>query len=113
MNQQHNTSFSENIFKIIIGILFAVGLFDVIYSFTGSYARYGILYPAAHVLLNIVLFLALSFIWPKERWAAWLFLSIVIMHLLLDLYVGAFSYIKLILLLPAVYFLMKTKEYKV
>ena len=109
MNQQHNTIVSENIFKIIIGILFAIGLFDVIYSFTGSYARHGILYPAAHVLLNILLFLALSFIWSKERWAAWLFFSIVITHLALDLYVDAFSYLKLILLLPAIYFLFRIK----
>lgn len=112
MSHQYNTNLSENIFKITIGILFAIGLFDVVYSFTGSYARYGLLYPAAHVLLNIVLFLALSFIWSKERWAAWLFLSIVITHLALDLYVDAFSYLKLILLLPAVYFLIITKEYK-
>ncbi|MFN5422622.1 MAG: hypothetical protein ACK5AO_05095 [bacterium] len=109
MSQQPTQPISETIFQILVGILFAIGLFDVVYSFTGSYARYGLLYPAAHVLLNIVLFLALSFIWSKERWAAWLFFSIVIIYLLLDLYVGAFSYLKLILLLPSVYFLVKIK----
>lgn len=109
MNQQQYSAVSENIFKALVGILCAIGLFDVVYSFTGNYARYGLLYPAAHVLLNIVLFLALSFIWSKERWAAWLFLSIVIVHLALDLYVDAFSYLKLILLLPAFYFLIRIK----
>ena len=109
MSQKPSQAISETIFQILIGTLFAIGLFDVVYSFTGSYARYGILYPAAHVLLNIVLFLALSFIWSKERWSAWLFLSMVILHIGLDIYTGAFSYLKLILLLPSVYFLLKIK----
>jgi hypothetical protein len=109
MNQQTSSSISENIFKGIIGILIAIGLFDVIYSFAGSYANYGLLYPSAHVLLTIFLFLALSFIWVKERWAVWLFLAIVLAHLGLDFFVGAFSFLKLVLLLPAFYFLAKIK----
>lgn len=94
---------------ILLGALFALGLFDLVYSFTGSYSVFGILYPAAHALLNIILFLALSFIWSKERWAAWLFLGIVVAHLGLDLAVGAFEFFKLILFLPAIYFLIKIK----
>lgn len=107
MTENNKSALSENIFKILIGVMFAIGLADVVYSFTGTYARYGLLYPSAHVLLNIILFLALSFIWSKEKWAAWLFLSIVLVHLGLDLFVGAFSYLKLVLLLPAFYFLTK------
>jgi hypothetical protein len=96
-------------FMILLGALFALGLFDLVYSFTGAYSVFGILYPAAHALLNIILFLALSFIWSKERWAAWLFLGIVVAHLGLDLAVGAFEFFKLILFLPAIYFLIKIK----
>lgn len=94
---------------ILVGCLFALGLFDIAYSFTGAYARFGILYPSAHALLNIILFLALSFIWSKEKWAVWLFLGIVLSHIGLDLFVGAFQYIKLLLLLPAFYFIFKVK----
>lgn len=96
-------------FIILLGSLFALGLFDLVYSFTGAYAQFGILYPAAHALLNIILFLALSFIWSKEKWAAWLFLGIVVAHMGLDLFVGAFEFFKLILFLPAIYFLVKLK----
>jgi len=94
---------------ILLGSLFALGLVDLVYSFTGSYAIHGILYPAAHALLNIILFLALSFIWSKEKWAAWLFLGIVVAHMGLDLAVGAFQFFKLFLFLPAIYFLIKLK----
>lgn len=94
---------------ILLGCLFALGLFDLVYSFTGVYAIFGILYPSAHALLNIILFLALSFIWSKEKWAAWLFLGIVVAHMGLDVAVGAFALYKLMLFLPAIYFLIKLK----
>jgi len=94
---------------ILLGCLFALGLFDLVYSFTGAYAIFGILYPSAHALLNIILFLALSFIWSKEKWAAWLFLGIVVAHMGLDVAVGAFALYKLMLFLPAIYFLIKLK----
>lgn len=92
-------------FGVLIGVLFALGIFDIIYSFMGYYARWGVLYPAFHVLLNIALFLALSLIWSAEKWASWLFLAIVAAHLGLDLAVGAFAFWKLALVLPALYFL--------
>lgn len=99
----------EIIFNIILGILFALGIFDVLYSFTGAYAHLGLLYTAAHVFLNIILFLALSFIGSKEKWALWLFLGVILAHVALDFYVGAFDYLKLLLLLPFIYFLVKLK----
>jgi hypothetical protein len=109
MTNQPKTENKNIFFMILLGSLFALGLFDLIYSFTGAYAIFGILYPAAHALLNIILFLALSFIWSKEKWAAWLFLGIVVAHMGLDLAVGAFEFFKLILLVPAIYFLIKLK----
>jgi hypothetical protein len=109
MTQESKTAKKEYFFMVLLGCLFALGLFDLVYSFTGAYAIFGILYPSAHALLNIILFLALSFIWSKEKWAAWLFLGIVVAHMGLDLAVGAFEFFKLILFLPAIYFLIKLK----
>jgi hypothetical protein len=109
MTDPSKTAKKEYFFMILLGCLFALGLFDLVYSFTGAYAIFGILYPSAHALLNIILFLALSFIWSKEKWAAWLFLGIVVAHMGLDLAVGAFEFFKLILFVPAIYFLIKLK----
>ena len=109
MTHKSKSANKEYFFMILLGCLFALGLFDLVYSFTGAYAIFGILYPSAHALLNIILFLALSFIWSKEKWAAWLFLGIVLAHMGLDFAVGAFEFFKLMLFLPAIYFLIKLK----
>ena len=49
------------LFNLFIAVLSVLGLFDIIYTFTGASAQLGILYPSAHVLLNIVGFVAISF----------------------------------------------------
>lgn len=105
MNNLNVTFTKELFFKVLIAVLFGLGLFDLLYSFTGAYAIYGLLYPAAHVLLHIILFLSLSFIWSKEKWALYLFAAIVLLHLLLDLYVGAFQIVKLLLFVPLILFI--------
>ncbi len=97
---------STLLFNGFIATLSLLGLYDIIYTFTGVSAQLGLLYPAAHVLLNIIGFVAISFIWSNEKWAAWLFLGVVIAHLTLDLAVGGFQLWKLILLLPALFFLL-------
>ena len=94
----------RNIIGILIGVLFVLGLFDILYTFAGFHAQYGILYPAAHVLLNVLLFVSISFIWSKEKWAVYLFLSILACHYGLDLYVGAFQFWKFALLIPGLLF---------
>lgn len=94
----------ELLFNIFIAVLSVLGLFDIIYTFTGATAQLGILYPSGHVLLNIVGFVAISFIWSREKWANWLFLGVVAAHLGLDLLVGGFVLYKLLLLIPAIYF---------
>ncbi|MFN6375626.1 MAG: hypothetical protein ACK4YD_10690 [Chitinophagia bacterium] len=93
-------SAERNIVGILIGVLFVLGLFDILYTFAGFHAQYGLLYPAAHMLLNVLLFVSISFIWSKEKWALFLFLGILICHFGLDIYVGAFQLWKLLLLLP-------------
>ena len=97
---------SSLLFNSFIALLSFLGLYDIIYTFTGASAQLGILYPAAHVLLNIIGFVAISFIWSNEKWASWLFLGVVLAHLGLDLLVGGFQTWKLILLVPALFFLL-------
>jgi hypothetical protein len=97
-------SVERNMVGTLIGILFALGLFDILYTFAGFHAQYGLLYPAAHVLLNVLLFVSISFIWSKEKWAVFLFTGILVGHFALDLYVGAFQLWKLLLLIPALLF---------
>jgi hypothetical protein len=94
----------ELVFNVFIALLSVLGLFDIIYTFTGVSAQLGVLYPSAHVLLNILGFVAISFIWSREKWANWLFLGVILAHLGLDLIVGGFQPIKLLLLIPAIFF---------
>lgn len=110
MDNPKQASNSKTFLGVVIALLLVLGLFDLMYTFTGVYAPFGLLYPAAHGLLNILLFLALSFIWSGERWAAWLFLGIVLAHLGLDLFAGRDEYFKLLLLIPGVYFLLTLRK---
>lgn len=101
---------NQIVFKTLIGVLFALGIFDILYSFTGAYALFGLLYPAAHVLLTIIMFLSLSFIWYRERWALFLLASVILAGLLLDLSVGNFQLLRLLLFLPLSVFIFLWKR---
>lgn len=90
---------------VTVYLLFAAGIFQIIYSFTGATAEYGRFYPAAQVLLIIVIFAALSGILSMEKWGAWLFLAAVGMRLLLEFWVGAVHPASLLLLVPAAIFI--------
>jgi hypothetical protein len=94
----------------IISTLFALGLFNVIYAFTGAYAPFGIYYPAVNVFLTIVMFAALAGLWSKEKWGLWLFLVFVVLKLILDIWTGAFQFPELVLLIPAALFLYWRKD---
>jgi hypothetical protein len=97
---------------IFCSLILVLGLFNIVYTFTGVYAPYGLLYSAAHTLLTIVLFAAISGIWSMEKWGVYLFLAIVAMKFGLDLYTGAFHYAELLLLLPTAYFLVIVPKMK-
>jgi hypothetical protein len=90
---------------ITVYLLFAAGIFQVIYSFTGATAHYHRFYPAAHVLLIIVIFAALSGVLSMEKWGAWLFLAALVARILLELWVGAVHPASLLLLVPAAIFI--------
>jgi hypothetical protein len=94
----------------IITALFALGLFNVIYAFTGATAPFGIYYPAANVFLTILMFASLAGLWSMEKWGLWLFLVFTGLKLILDIWTNAFHYAELLLLLPAAIFMLKRKE---
>lgn len=85
-------------------ILLAAGLFNIIYTFTGAYAPYGLLYSAFHTLLTVIVFAAISGIWGMEKWGLYLFTGLLLAKFGLDLYTGAFTYWELLLLLPLLAF---------
>lgn len=93
-----------------ISILFALGLFNVIYAFTGAYAPFGIYYPAINVFLIIIMFAALAGLWSMEKWGLWLFLVFVVLKLMLDIWTNAFEFAELLLLIPAALFLLRRKD---
>jgi hypothetical protein len=93
-----------------ISILFALGLFNVIYAFTGAYAPFGIYYPAVNVFLIILMFAALAGLWSMEKWGLWLFLVFVVLKLMLDIWTNAFEFAELLLLIPAALFLLRRKD---
>ena len=101
---------SSIVTNVLIALVAVYGLMDLVYTFTGVYAKFGLLYPAAHGFLNILLFMALSFIWSKERWAVWLFLCIAGVQVLVDFIVKRPIGVQLVLFIPAIYFLFRQKK---
>lgn len=89
---------------IVCSFLATLGLMSIIYTFTGAFASYGLLYPAAHTLLIVGVFASFAGIWSMEKWGVYLFLILLALKLILDAFTGAFSYWELLLLIaPAVF----------
>lgn len=93
--------------------LLAMGLFNLVYSFTGIYAPYGIYYPAALALLTIIMFAAISGIWSMERWGVWVFLLVMLLKFLLDVWSKAPWEINLVFMIPGVVFLIHVRRMSV
>lgn len=101
-----------NIVSITLYVLAFIGLSGIVYTFTGAFARYGLLYPAANTLLIVGIFASFAGIWNMERWGVYVFLVMVTLKFVLDITTGAFSFWELALLLPAAIFLMHLKKMK-
>lgn len=97
---------------IFCSLLLTVGLFNIVYTFTGIYAPYGLLYSAAYTLLTIIMFAAISGIWSMEKWGVYVFLGVIALKYVLDVYTGAFHFLELLLLLPSAYFLFIISKMK-
>lgn len=100
------------IITALCSALLAAGIFNIVYTFTGIYAPYGLLYSAGHTLITVVVFASVSGIWSMEKWGVYLFLACLALKFALDAYTGAFKLWEIILLVPAVVFLAHLKNMK-
>jgi hypothetical protein len=97
---------------ICCSLLFAAGLFTIIYTFTGIFAPYGVYYSAVNTFILVIMFAALSGVWVMERWGAYLFGVLVLVKFGIDFYLGAFSWWELVLLIPVVVFFSFLRKMK-
>lgn len=97
---------------IVSVVMLVLGVWNVIYSFTGVYAPFGLLYTAFHTLLTVVMFAGISGIWSMERWGVIVFSIVMALKFGLDVYSGAFSYLIFLLLIPTVIYLGNAKKMK-
>jgi hypothetical protein len=100
------------IITALCSALLAAGIFNIVYTFTGIYAPYGLLYSAGHTMITIVIFAAVSGIWSMEKWGVYLFLACLALKFGLDFYAGAFKLWEIALLIPAAVFLIHLKKMK-
>ena len=95
---------------IICSILFAAGLFSIVYTFTGAFAPYGVYYSALNAIITVLIFAALSGIWAMEKWGVYLFSLMVPIKFGVDFFSGAFGWWELSLILPIVIFISQFKK---
>lgn len=95
---------------IVCSLLFATGVFNIIYTFTGVYAPYGVYYSAINTFIIVIIFAALSGVWVMEKWGVNLFTLLVIVKAAVDLYSGAFSWWEYGLLIPVIVFISYRKQ---
>ena len=98
--------------KILVGLLFGAGLVHLVYMFTGIYAPYGNLYPAAMAMLTVVAFAGLSGVMSGEKWGVWVFSVAAVLVPVVSAFVGAFQFSQLVLLLPVAVFFSRLKSMK-
>ena len=95
---------------IICSILFAAGLFSIVYTFTGAFAPYGVYYSALNAIITVLIFAALSGIWAMEKWGVYLFSLMVPIKFGVDFFSGAFGWWELSLILPIAIFISQFKK---
>ncbi len=99
---------------ILCALLFAWGLFEIAYSYTGNTAlnKSGVdtLYPAVNALMMVFSFVALSGVWSMEKWGPITFAIVVSVKILVDLMFGHFNAVYFIGFVPAIIFLLNMKK---
>jgi hypothetical protein len=77
-------------------LLFAWGLWEIVYSFTGNTAAYtsgfNTLYPAVNALMMVFSFVAVSGVWSMEKWGPVSFVIVLTLKLLVDLFFEQFNW---------------------
>lgn len=99
---------------ILCALLFAWGLWEIAYSYTGNTAlnKSGVdtLYPAVNALMMVFSFVALSGVWSMEKWGPITFAIVVSLKILVDLMFGHFNAVYFIGFVPAIIFLLNMKK---
>ncbi len=99
---------------ILCVLLFAWGLWEIVYSFTGNTVlnKNGVdtLYPAVNALMMVFSFVALSGVWSMEKWGPVSFVIVLALKLTADLLFGHFNWMYLLGIIPAVIFLLALKK---
>lgn len=91
-------------------LLFAWGLWEIVYSFTGNTASntsgFNTLYPAVNALMMVFSFVAVSGVWSMEKWGPVSFIIVLTLKLLVDLFFGQFNWWYMMGYAAAVVFLL-------
>ncbi|MBP6686355.1 MAG: hypothetical protein KA160_00750 [Lacibacter sp.] len=99
---------------ILCVFLFAWGLGEIVYSYTGSTVlnKSGVdtLYPAINALMMVFSFVAVSGTWSMEKWGPISFVIVITLKLFVDLMFGHFNPLYLLGYIPAVIFLLNLKK---
>ena len=91
---------------------YTAGLANIIVSFTGIFAQFGLFYSALNVLLIVIMFAALAGVWSMEKWGAILFAIVIAIKIGYDFYSGAFIWWELALFIPVILLLLQYKKMK-
>lgn len=100
---------------ILCSVLFAYGLWEIVYSFTGNIVLKGgvdTLYPAINALMMVFAFVGLSGVWSMEKWGPISFVIVITLKLLVDAMFSHFSWWYALGYIPAVLFLLALPKMK-
>ncbi len=100
---------------ILCSLLFAYGLWEIVYSFTGNIVLKGgvdTLYPAINALMMVFAFVGLSGVWSMEKWGPVSFVIVITLKLLVDAMFSHFSWWYALGYIPAVLFLLALPKMK-
>lgn len=97
---------------ILCGLLFAYGIVEIIYTFSGAYGQLHVAYSAVNAFIVILSFVALSGVWAFEKWGPIAFALVIALKAGSDLFFGNFQLWQLLSVLPAIVFLAFYKQMK-
>lgn len=97
---------------ILCGLLFAYGIFEIIYTFSGAYGHLHVAYSAINAFIVVLSFVALSGVWAFEKWGPIAFALVIALKAGSDLLFGNFQLWQLVSVLPAIIFLAVYKQMK-
>jgi hypothetical protein len=96
--------------SILVAVLFCAGLVHLVYMFTGVYAPYGNLLPAAIAILTVVAFAGLSGVLSAEKWGVWVYAVAAALVPVCFSFTGGFHWAQLLPILPLAAFLPRLNK---